>query len=125
MRFINWFKEKNTLIDENMEIRKGKHKVEQKLNEMLETVDEIQNKYIAILEQKSEQFDLYVKYQEQCLELAKDRRELKRDLALSREEVTRLSKIIEEQEKNNKKLERKVKKLSEVEINAKDKSIES
>lgn len=119
MRFIkiftNWFKDKNTLIDENMEIRKGKHKVEQKLNEMLETVDEIQSKYIAILEQKSEQFDLYVKYQEQCLELAKDRRELKRDLALSREEVTRLSKIIEEQEKNNKKLERKVKKLSEVE----------
>ena len=56
-----------------------------------------------------------MKYQEQCLELAKDRRELKRDLALSREEVTRLSKIIEEQEKNNKKLERKVKKLSEVE----------
>ena len=114
-RFTNWFKDKNTLIDENMEIRKGKHKVEQKLNEMLETVDEIQSKYIAILEQKSEQFDLYVKYQEQCLELAKDRRELKRDLALSREEVTRLSNIIEEQEKNNKKLERKVKKLSEVE----------
>ena len=53
-RFTNWFKDKNTLIDENMEIRKGKHKVEQKLNEMLETVDEIQSKYIAILEQKSE-----------------------------------------------------------------------
>ena len=122
--FTNWFKDKNTLIDENMKIRKGKHEVEQKLNEMLEDIHTIEKKYVDILEQKSTQFDLYVKYQNQCVELARERRELKKDLALAQEEITRLSSEITKLEKENKRLEKKNKKLSEVEINAKNKSIE-
>lgn len=124
MNFINWFKDKKTLIDENMKIRKGKYDVEQKYNEMLEDLDIIEKKYIDILEQKSERFDLYIKYENQCVELARERRELKKDLALAQEEITRLSNEITKLEKENKKLERKNKKLSEVEINAKNKSIE-
>lgn len=114
MRFINWFKEKNTLIDENMKIRKSKHEVEQKINEMLEDLHTIEKKYVSVLEQKSEGFDLYVKYQNQCIELARERRELKRDLALAQEEIARLTNENEKLEKENKKLERKNKKLSEV-----------
>lgn len=124
MNFINWFKDKKTLIDENMKIRKGKYDIEQKFNEMLEDLHTIENKYVSVLEQKSEGFDLYVKYQNQCVELARERRELKKDLALTQEEITRLSNEITKLGKENKKLERKNKKLSEVEINAKNKSIE-
>ena len=118
MKFINWFKEKRTLIDENMKIRKGKYDIEQKFNAMLEDIHIIENKYTEILEQKSTQFDLYVKYQNQCVELARERRELKKDLALAQEEITRLTNENEKLTKENKKLERKNKKLSEVEINA-------
>ena len=48
MKFINWFKEKRTLIDENMKIRKGKHDIEQKFNAMLEDIHIIENKYTEL-----------------------------------------------------------------------------
>ena len=60
MKFIDWFKNKKQLIDENAKIKKGKENIESKFNQMLEDLDEIKSKYINLLEQKSEKFDLIV-----------------------------------------------------------------
>lgn len=93
MRIIDWFKSKSKLIDENLKIRRGKSEVEQKFNSMLEDMDDVQKKYTAILEKKCEQFDLYVKYQDKCVELANDKRDLKRQVAQLIEENNQLKEM--------------------------------
>jgi len=104
MRTIDWFKSRSTLINENMKISKGKFKAENKLKEVTDKLANISIKYVDLLEQKSEQFNLYIKYQNQCVELATEKKELKKQLAISNETCDELTKKIE-------KLERKIKRL--------------
>lgn len=111
MRIFDWFKEKQTLIEENMEIRKGKFVVEQKLSEIVSRNEETTNKYIDLLEQKCEGFDLYVKYQNQCLELSNEKRELKKQLAETNEICNSLTDSNYTLTKKVEKLERKIKRL--------------
>lgn len=111
MKIIDWFKDKKQLIDENSKIKKGKESVENKFNLMLEDLDDIQKKYINILEQKSEQFDLYIKYQNQCDELTKEKRELKKQLAETNEICNSLTDSNDNLTKQVEKLERKIKRL--------------
>ena len=81
-----------------------------KLESKLDRIDELQTKYIDLLEQKNKGFDLYIKYQEQCVELAKEKRNLKSQLAESKELCTSLTNKNEELQKQVEKLERKIKK---------------
>ena len=112
MRIVDVFKEKWQIVDENMKMRKGKFEVEQKLIDKDKELEELNKKYINLLEEKSEQFDLYVKYQEQCVSYANDKRELKKQLAESTEKCTMLSLQNEELIKKIDKLERKTKTLT-------------
>lgn len=112
MRLVDVFKEKWQIADENMKMRKGKFEVEQKLIDKDKELEELNKKYINLLEEKSEQFDLYVKYQEQCVSYANDKRELKKQLAESNEKCTMLSLQNEELIKKIDKLERKTKTLT-------------
>ena len=48
MRPFEYLKEKNKLIEENMEIRKQKHYIEQKFNMLNNNLNEITNKYIKL-----------------------------------------------------------------------------
>ncbi len=111
MRIVDVFKEKWQIVDENMKMRKGKFETEQKLIDKGRELEEINKKYINLLEEKSEQFDLYVKYQEQCVSYANEKRELKKQLAESNEKCTMLSLQSEELIKKIDKLERKTKTL--------------
>lgn len=111
MKLIDNFKENRELIKENSKIRKGKHNIEQKYNQALEDMDTIKKKYIDLLENKSEQFDLYISYQKQCDELAKEKRELKKQLAEANEMCNSLTDINDELSKDNDKLKRKIERL--------------
>lgn len=111
MTFISKIKDNFNLAKENIKIRKGKKQIEEKYNQMLEQVDEIQKKYTELLEQKGESFDLYIKYQKMCEDMAKERRELKKQLALSNEECNALNEKNDELTKQIKKVERKIKRL--------------
>lgn len=111
MKFIDWFKAKNKLINENSKMRHSKKNLEEKYNNLLEEKNEISNKYLALLEQKSERFDLYIQYQEQCVVLNNDKKELKKQLAESNEKYN-----VATHEKSNmqdeiSKLEKKIKRL--------------
>ncbi len=110
-RLKDWFKEKNKLVDENMKIRKGKFDIEQKYNQMLEDMNEISVKYTNLLEQKSEQFDLYVKYQNQCFELTVEKKDLKKQLAETNEMCNSLTECNTDLTKQVEKLERKIKRM--------------
>lgn len=112
MNVIDWCKNKSKLIDENTKIRKGKHEVEKKFNEMLEDMNEIEKKYIELLEKKSEQFDLYLKYQGECKELANEKKDLKKQLANSQERCLMLTAQNNDLSINLEKLEKKVKALT-------------
>lgn len=74
MILIDLFKDKNKLSYENMKMRKCKFEIEQEKNLLQNDLRELQSKYIELLESKSEQFDLYVKYQNQCEELIKEKK---------------------------------------------------
>lgn len=99
------------LIDENAKIRKGKREVEDKYNQMLEDIEMIQKKYTSLLEEKSEHFDLYIKYQQQCEELAKEKRNLKKQLAETNEMCNSLTEINEEMSDTIEKLNHKIERL--------------
>lgn len=111
MRPFEYLKEKNKLIEENMEIRKQKHYIEQKFNMLNNNLNEITNKYIKLLEQKAEQFDLYVKYQNECIEYATKNREYKKEIATLKEQV---KSVIEENNDLKIKLEKTSKKASKL-----------
>ncbi len=111
MKFIDWFKDKAKLINENDKMRKGKNAVELKYQTLQSDYTDISKKYVAFLEQKSEKFDLYIKYQEQCEKLAEERRELKKQLAEANEKYTTLGDTNVELSRKIEKLERKIKRL--------------
>ena len=111
MKLFDWFNNKNSLINENSKIKKGKKEIEQKYNNLLECLEEVNKKYVNLLEQKSEQFDLYVKYQKLCEEFSKDKKDLKKQLAETQEEWTSLNTKNEELNKRNMRFERKIKRM--------------
>lgn len=111
MKLLDNFKEKKLLIDENAKIRKGKRDVEDKYNQMLEDIDIIQKKYTSLLEEKSDHFDLYIKYQQQCEDLSKEKRSLKKQLAETNEMCNSLTKINDEMTKTIEKLNSKITRL--------------
>lgn len=69
------------LIGENEKIRKNKKRVEREFEEYKESTNELKDKYIALLEEKAEGFDKYVHYEQKCVELANEKKELKKELA--------------------------------------------
>ena len=78
MKILDIFKENMGLVKENSKMRISKKQIEYALSD-------IQQKYINLLEWKSNQFDLYLTYQEQCENLIKDKRDLKKQLAETNE----------------------------------------
>lgn len=86
-----WFKDKFDLVKE---LKKTKRKYNTLMNEF-ETVKEeqrvLQGKYIKLLEEKSEKFDLYIEYKDKCKALTDERRELKKEKAQLKEEVKELT----------------------------------
>lgn len=80
MSILNLFRDNEKLENENTKMRFGKKQVERRYNELNE-------KYVELLEWKSEQFDLYLDYQKRCEELTKEKRDLKRQLADTTEEL--------------------------------------
>lgn len=111
MKLQDWFKEKSQLVDENSKMKKGKSKVEEKYYKALEELENINSKYTTLLEQKSENFDLYLKYQKQCEELAKDKKELKKQVAELTEMNNSLAEINSDLTANNGKLSKKITRL--------------
>lgn len=78
------------LTEKNIETRKVKKQVEQIIDSLNENLLEISTKYIKLLEQKSEQFDLYVKYRDECVEFANKNKEQKKEIALLKEEIKKI-----------------------------------
>lgn len=111
MKIIDWFKDRTSLINENLKIRKAKNVVENNLSTMQQNFNKISTKYIKMLEQKSEKFDLYLEYQEKCVELTNEKKELKKELASNLENINELNNTIAELNEDIKKLDRKIKRL--------------
>lgn len=89
----NVFKNDKELVDaisnleeEKDKICKGKKQVEEENIDLQREIKEIQAKYITILEEKSNRFDAYLKYQHQAEDLADKNRQLKREVAQLKEE---------------------------------------
>lgn len=99
MRFVLWFKEKNKVISQNMKLRKSKLDLEVKYNELLENSNKVKGKYMAILEQKSDKYDMYLKYLDKCTSLTEEKKELKKQIAQLNEEILTLTKKLEKQTK--------------------------
>lgn len=111
MKLFDYFKNQEDVIKEKNIICRNKKKTEKKFNQMLEDLNDITTKYTELLEQKSEQFDLYIKYQKQCEDLAKEKRSLKKQLAETNEMCNSLTEINEDITKNIEKLKSKIKRL--------------
>lgn len=104
MKILDIFKENMGLVKENSKMRISKKQIEYALSD-------IQQKYINLLEWKSNQFDLYLKYQEQCEELIKDKKDLKKQLAETNEICNSVTDNNEILKKQIDKLERKIKRM--------------
>ncbi len=122
MKLLNFFKndeelleEINGLAKENDTIQEEKNQAELKIQSLKSQIVEIQSRYLKILELKSEQFDLYLKYQTQCEEMQKEKREFKKEIAQLKEQLTEMENKNNELEKENKKIERKLKKFEKAE----------
>ena len=99
MKLLNYFKKDNSLLveiedlQEALEqVKKEKEKIcnskkiiEDCYEKLKESFDEIQKKYIELLEEKSEKFDLYLSYKEQCKNLTDEKKKLKKEVALLKE----------------------------------------
>lgn len=109
MKLFDYFKNQEEVINERNTICKNKKKTEKKFNQMLEDLNDITTKYTELLEQKSEQFDLYIKYQKQCEDLAKEKRSLKKQLAETNEMCNLLTSNNEEMSEKIDKLEKRLK----------------
>ena len=106
MKIFDNFKENLELMRENSKMRISKKEIE-------EAFSDLQQKYINLLEWKSNQFDLYLTYQEQCESLVKDKKDLKRQLAEGNEEILSLTDKNHELCLQIEKLEKKIKKLNQ------------
>lgn len=106
MRLIDWFRSKKALIDEKMESDKEAFKNKKNMEEVIEKLSDITSKYIKVLEEKAEGFDLYIEYQKQNSELLNEKKELKKEVAILTEknntanlEIEKLTKQVEKLEK--------------------------
>ena len=122
MKLLDFFKNDTELLDEinnlskeNDKIQEDKNQAESKIQSLRSQLVEIQSRYLKILEQKGEQFDLYLQYQTQCEEMQKEKREFKKEIAQLKEQLTEVEKKNNALEKENKKMERKLKKLEKTE----------
>ena len=75
------------LIRENEKMRLAKKNIEKEFEEYKESINELKDKYIALLEEKAQGFDKYVHYEQECKDLATKNRELKKELALTKEKI--------------------------------------
>lgn len=98
------FKSDKDLLNENSKMRRSKKQVESDYTEL-------KDKYIELLEWKSEQFDLYINYQNQCETLMIEKRDLKKQLAEMNEKCHSLTESNEELTKQIEKMERKIKRM--------------
>ena len=73
------------LVGENEKIRRNKKRIEQEFAEYKESMNDLKDKYIALLEEKANGFDKYIHYEQKCIKLANEKRELKKELALANE----------------------------------------
>ena len=76
------------LVGENEKIRRSKKSVERQLEESLLANSEIKDKYIALLEEKCDGFDKYLHYEQECVKLSEEKRQLKKENAELRENLT-------------------------------------
>ena len=81
------------LVKENEKMRKSKKRLEEEFEEYKDSVDELKDKYIALLEEKANGFDKYIHYEQECVELANKNRELKKELALANEDRSNRKKV--------------------------------
>ncbi len=89
---MNFLKElfnpdKMEVIKENTKMRASKKNLEKQLKQEILNNAELKDKYIALLEEKGEAFDKYVHYEQEAIRLADEKRELKKELALAKEEL--------------------------------------
>lgn len=89
------------LANENEKIRQSKKNLECEFREYKDNTQELKDKYIALLEEKTKGFDLYIKYEEKCVEFANKNRELKKELALANENLTKQNQTKKEKKLNN------------------------
>jgi len=68
------------MLGENEKIRKNKKRVEQ-------DIEELKEKYIKLLEEKCENYDKHLYWEEQAKEYADKYKEVKKELALTKEKI--------------------------------------
>lgn len=98
------FKFDKDLLHENSKMRRSKKQIESDYTEL-------KDKYIELLEWKSEQFDLYINYQNQCEILMIEKKDLKKQVAEMNENCNSLEICKIDLEKQIEKLNRKIKRL--------------
>lgn len=76
------------LIGENEKIKKNKKAIEKELQEEKLKNEELKNKYIELLEEKANGFDKYIHYEEECIKLAEEKRQMKKEIAELKENLT-------------------------------------
>lgn len=101
------------IVRENEKIRLSKKNLEYEFQEYKDNTQELKDKYIALLEEKSKGFDMYIHYEEECIKLADERRELKKEKASLEEKLNSKDEVISQQEKTIARLEKKITKPNE------------
>lgn len=127
MFFKNLFKD-NAADDKDLEIKdltEDNERLERRVEEVKSERDaeiergkeiaehdrETQEKYVQLLEEKSEKFDLYLDYQNKAKELSDEVRRLKRELATALENEKKAEETSEAFRRDNEKLQKKITKL--------------
>lgn len=107
MKFINkivdLFDGNRELEEENTNMRIFKKKTENKYQKLLEQHQELNEKYISLLENKCSAYDRLEELQEYARGIASDKRALKRELAQKEETINELNQELLKQDKENKK----------------------
>ena len=111
---------KRYFSEEEKEIRKAnKLKEETKKRKVAESVvkevsssyDELQEKYIKILEEKGEKFDRFLEYHDLCKTQEVQIKELKKEISDLKSENKQYETELEEEREKNEKIEKELKKI--------------
>lgn len=94
-------------IFDNLKLCKLINKIKNAKRNLEEKYEELQIKYTNLLEEKSEKFDLYIYYQNQYEKELKERKELKKALAVANEKLATADDQIEKLECDIEKLKSK------------------
>jgi len=104
--------EDNERLERRVEEVKSERNAEiEKSKEIAEHDRETQEKYVQLLEEKSEKFDLYLDYQNKAKDLSDEVRRLKRELATALENEKKAEETSEAFRRDNEKLQKKITKL--------------